>query len=334
MACRLLLPQPMLTRASIRMTFALFLPLAAGIGALAGCDPEPLSIDRLAAEEERVICAREVACGGAVDQATCESTAFLVESGRTATAIAAVKRGTLAYDSAMARRCLDQVTTDCAILPDVPNNPCDEIFKGQVAVGGDCLLDDECAGGGACEIPSCPSACCPGTCASTKQAPVPLGGSCGASGADCVSGAACLDGICAPPRAVGAACQGAWRECAAPAVCLAIPGGTETCTILPTSRGAPCEPGANYGCGRVDERCDAASRTCVPLSAPGSPCETIGDCVGYAYCDAGACKIRPTIGQPCAMPIEIQCMGSLVCPAGVCAAPTPGPACLSTGAPL
>jgi len=208
------------------MTFALFLPLAAGIGALAGCDPEPLSIDRLAAEEERVICAREVACGGAVDQATCESTAFLVESGRTATAIAAVKRGTLAYDSAMARRCLDQVTTDCAILPDVPNNPCDEIFKGQVAVGGDCLLDDECAGGGACEIPSCPSACCPGTCASTKQAPVPLGGSCGASGADCVSGAACLDGICAPPRAVGAACQGAWRECAAPAVCLAIPGGT------------------------------------------------------------------------------------------------------------
>ena len=230
------------------MTFALFLPLAAGIGALAGCDPEPLSIDRLAAEEERVICAREVACGGAVDQATCESTAFLVESGRTATAIAAVKRGTLAYDSAMARRCLDQVTTDCAILPDVPNNPCDEIFKGQVAVGGDCLLDDECAGGGACEIPSCPSACCPGTCASTKQAPVPLGGSCGASGADCVSGAACLDGICAPPRAVGAACQGAWRECAAPLASRGRTTGAAESTsgaTPPAERAFPClRPGA------------------------------------------------------------------------------------------
>jgi hypothetical protein len=321
------------TRDAILMTFTLLVPFTA-IGALGGCDPDPLSIDELPAEEERVICAREVACGGALDQSTCESTVFLVESGKTATGIAAVKRGTLAYDSAQARRCLDAITTDCTIRRDAIDL-CERIVTGKVAVGGACLLDDECADGGDCVIPSCPNACCPGTCAaSTRPAPVPLGGSCAASGAECVSGAACLDGICAPPRAVGAACRGGLGECAAPAVCLAIPGGTETCTVLPTSRGAPCEPGANFGCGRVDERCDGPSRTCVPLSKPGSPCETIGDCVGYAYCDAGACKVRPTIGQPCDTPIEIQCMGSLVCVQGVCAAPTLPPACLSTGASL
>jgi hypothetical protein len=202
-----------------------------------------------------------------------------------------------------------------------------------VSAGGTCVIDTECADHGRCLEPdTCSVACCVGTC-QAGAAPAAIGAACDVlSPTPCVDGAFCAnDGTCTARRPVGAACAGAPDECLGPAVCLSRPdGSSETCTVISTEPGAACVPGANFGCGRADESCNAATSLCTKRALPGGACQTDGDCVGYAYCDsaAAACKARPSLGQPCDFTNHIWCVGDLVCPNGVCAEPAPGTACV------
>jgi hypothetical protein len=113
-------------------------------------------------------------------------------------------------------------------------------------------------------------------------------------------------------------------------VCLYRPDGSgETCTVISTAPGAACVPGANFGCGRDDEICDATTSLCTKHALPGAACQTWEDCVGYAYCDtaAGTCKARPALGQACDVSAEIVCVGGLACANGVCTNPALGAVC-------
>ena len=112
-----------------------------------------------------------------------------------------------------------------------------------------------------------------------------------------------------------------------PAVCLYRPDGSgETCTVISTEPGAACVPGANFGCGRDDETCDATTSLCTKRAAPGGACQTYGDCVGYAYCDtaAGTCKARVALGQACDVSTGVECVGGLICPNRFARRPRPG----------
>jgi len=114
-------------------------------------------------------------------------------------------------------------------------------------------------------------------------------------------------------------------------VCLSRPDGSaETCTVISTAPGAACVPGANFGCRRDDETCNATTSLCTKRAALGAACATDGDCVGYGYCDtaAGTCTARPGLGQPCDNTTHVWCLGSLTCANGTCVEPTPGVACM------
>ena len=314
-----------------RPSLALVLALAGG--ALTGCGSDLIPIEQLPAELERRACARATACGGAESQTACESTLFLTESSETLTLVEAVKRGTVKYDGDSARVCLDAITADCADL--VEPDGCGDMFRGTVAAGGVCVIAAECADRGRCLKPgTCTAACCAGTCEAVA-APVAIGGACdfpSSTPNPCIEGAFCFEGACTARRSVGAACQSAPDECVEPAVCLRYPdGSSQTCTVISSESGAACVPGANFGCGRADETCDATTSRCTKLAALGAACQTNEDCVGYAYCDAaaGACKARPTLGQACdAISAGVYCAGSLICPNGVCVEPAPGAVCV------
>jgi hypothetical protein len=320
------MPRPEIFRLSLAFL------LAVASGALTGCGSDPIPVEELPAEIERRGCARAAACGGAESQTACESTTFLAESAGARTVVEAVKRGTVKYDGESARICLDALTIDCADL--VEPAACDDVFRGTVPAGGACVTAVECADGGRCLEPdTCTVACCVGTCEAVG-APIAIGGACDFpfSSTPCVEGAFCAnDRTCTARRLVGAACEGAADECLEPAVCLYRPDGSgETCTVISTEPGAACIPGANFGCGRADETCNATTSLCTKRAAPGAPCQTYGDCVGYAYCDAavGTCKLRPTLGQACDNNTDAWCVGGLICPNGVCAEPAPGAACV------
>ena len=309
---------------------SLALVLISTSAALTACGSNKISIDDLPAEVEWRACARAVACGGAESQSSCESTLFVAESSSLKTLVAAVKRGTVDYDGESADACLDAITTtDCAELRAEPA-ACDKTFRGKVAAGGVCVISAECAGGGQCLEPdTCTASCCVGTCAAVAP-PAALGAACNVlASKPCVEGAFCAsDGTCAPRRAVGASCTGAPDECLDPAVCLFLPDG-ETCTVISTAPGAACFPGANYGCGRDDETCNATTSICTKRAPVGSACQSSSDCVGFAYCDvnAGTCKARPTVGQACDYATGTYCLGDLSCSNGVCATPAVGTAC-------
>ena len=145
----------------LRLSLSLVLALAGG--ALTGCGSNSISVDEFPAELERRACTRAVACGGAENQTTCESTVFVAESSGALTVVAAAKRGTVKYDGESARVCLDAFTTDCADL--VEPAACDNIFRGTVAAGGVCVTAAECVDRGRCLVPgTCTDACCVGAC--------------------------------------------------------------------------------------------------------------------------------------------------------------------------
>ncbi len=300
------------------------------LGALGGCGgSDAIPIEDLPASLEQALCRRAVACAGAADQASCEATNFLAENAGVLTIVQSVKRGGVTYDGAKASACLRELEADCADLP-TDSSTCDAVFTGTVAAGGACVTSVECLDDGRCVPPgTCTDACCVGTCRG-KPIPLPVGASCTTADATCVDGAFCANGgTCLPELPVGSACTG--TGCASPAVCLRNPDdGSEICTVISTVVGAPCLPGANFGCGRSDEHCNATTRTCTKRAQPGAPCQEDADCVGYASCVAGICKTRPTLGQPCDGSTGIYCQGGLICPAGVCAAPVTATACVIT----
>jgi len=324
---------PFPSRTNSRRLFLATLILASAGSALTGCDSDEISIDDLPAEVERRLCARAVACGGAESQASCESTAYVAESASVMTLVAAVKRGTVAYDGESASECLDAFTAnDCASLGAEPA-ACGNIFRGRVPAGGVCVTSEECVGGGRCLEPdTCTAACCVGSCEAVAP-PAAIGASCDFFVSNpCVEGAFCsLENVCTALLPLGAACDLS-DACRDPgAYCVDRPDGSgRVCTLRPTEPGAACIPNLNELCARDDERCNAATSLCTKVAPLGAACQGSNDCVGYAYCDmtTGTCAARPTVGQACDYNTGVYCLGDIPCSNNVCTAPTPGVACV------
>ena len=109
----------------------------------------------------------------------------------------ALDAGRLGYDSAAAGECV--AAADGAACGGaaggVDSEACDRVFVGQVAIGGACEGDDECAGEASCEGD-------PGACEALPALGAPCIG-------PCVSGAYCdfATSVCTTLKSNGAACD-------------------------------------------------------------------------------------------------------------------------------
>ena len=284
------------------------------VALLVGCGggSAGIALEDLAGELQRRGCERGVACGEYPDIATCEASE-LVEDANLLTTIDAVARGTITYDPDLAQACLDQFYSPGCLYVRT-SEACDRTFEGRVAVGGVCLLSEECGGSGTCVRDAACSgiACCPGTCAAAH---IPLGSICDSS-IPCVAGGFCRNGVCVARLPQGAACSGS--DCLPPNLC----DSTGVCNPLP-SQGEPCE--TQSICGRRDNFCETTTLTCARRKTPGAACVAALECVSYADCISGLCTARPGPGQVCEP--ATFCLGDLECRENVCIPPAPETAC-------
>jgi hypothetical protein len=267
-------------------------------------------------EVVRAMCVGMTACGDVPDQGSCEATRrglFLDE-------IAAVMRGASAYDAGAARACVDaRLAADCA--PERSVEPCRRIFVGRVALGGACVINEECAPGSACATSRCEGGCCYGTC---------------------VADTSCWGLPCGPLPTTGARCHLS-KGCQPPAACQSLTDSMAYCTVLPVE-GEACNPSSWPDCSRRDTFCDPGSLRCVRKRQPGEGCRSQHECDRGAICPGtsinrpgwgggsgtaggnggagggvGICRALGTLGQACGG--DDDCWASLICTAGACGSP-------------
>jgi hypothetical protein len=255
-----------------------------------------------------------VRCGLYPDQATCLSSDQVVPHLYD-TLVADVASGKVLYDPAQGRACVDATNTlPCTRTALAASNPddasCDVVFTGTVAAGGACFLDEECAGGGNCQIDytSCPSGeCCPGSCVAPPPTVGP-GGDCSTYGTvTCAAGTTCTvdangsTASCQATIALGGACVAATTAipCTYPLYCDKTSG---TCKA-PASTGGACNPAEDaLDCDTQTDHCDTTTLVCTPMVGPGSSCDPVySACPTYAPCDAKTrtCVVEPAVGQAC-----------------------------------
>jgi hypothetical protein len=278
---------------------------------LVGCDSsgDPIPFSQLQTAAVTAVCHVDVLCGSYPDQATCMASAY-ARPHFFDTLSQDVASGKVTYDGALARTCIDAIkgVSSCArsTLATVDVNvPCDKVFTGTVAAGGDCFFKEECVGGGAClTASSCSSGqCCVGTCQPPKVI-VPLGGDCSTSAQSCATGTVCVSEAtsgartCQKPVAAGGTCTSS-SVCAAGLYC----DMGSTCQRL-VATGGICNPAmvGSIDCDNQADHCDSVTSVCTPRLSLGSPCITIANiCVSYAACDtaSGTCVERPLVGAAC-----------------------------------
>ena len=206
--------------------------------------------------------------------------------------------GRVAYDAAQGGGCLAALSSfGCADLraSSLPA-ACQSTLTGQVAGGGACFADEDCAAGW-CDT----SSTCPGTCRQFA----PLGGSCATS--RCAPGLECDGtGTCRSRSALNGPCpcqRGLW--------CDASAGVAGTCRAPQTS--GACRL-TNLDQCEVGFTCvGSPSPTCQPLVGLGGDCSA-GDAVcglGLGYsCDLATnrCVSSPRLGEACT-PSHPICIG-------------------------
>jgi hypothetical protein len=299
----------------------------------------PIAVDAIRAELEKASCEFAVRCGYMPDQALCLDVSS--PSREILQLLADVVFGKVTYDAAAARTCVDALRgQSCDALASVTKGieqACANVFRGTVAEGGGCLVDDECSGDSACDVSMCMGggACCVGVC-TVKPALVPLSGDCMEEA--CVATAYCdveddgmgtVTATCKAQVKNGESCTDT-NGCEDGLRC--DTGGSDACYVL-SKEGQTCNPNLqNGGCLRVDNWC-SADKKCVRLPGVGEPCTDKMECLKHAYCDAGTCKSRPLEGESCVMDGP-QCLGSLQCQLddmtmqATCVRPSPKEVCV------
>jgi hypothetical protein len=290
-----------------------------------------VSLAQLPDALEVAVCGFEVRCGLMPDASSCHA-AFDPATTDVAQLAALVESNRLTYDADAAGDCLTSYRDAACDWVDGGIGPaavCDAVFVGDKAPGVACLVDEECAGSGFCEVQACADGCCPGVCRARPDA-VDVGGDC--SGAPCDDGLYCrLDAAgtatCAALGAPGGVCT-AIDGCESGSVCDLDPAtGQGTCVHL-AAAGAACDPDVAIGsCAGIDQVCDAATSTCQPRKKDGS-CTSSADCIEAAACVSGACRVRPGLDEPCGLAATGgDCLGDLECTANLCTAPVAEEVC-------
>lgn len=222
--------------------------------------------------------------------------------------------GTTSFDTPAAQRCVDELSaTACGTTPVV--SACDEVFVGQVPLGGACTESGECAGSAYCED----TLACPGTCVAS----LPEGAAC-AEGGECETGFACsAEGVCGALKATGEPCENG-SECQTHYCDDDASSCAEPPPLFVKAVGEPCQ--FPYECER-NLYCPldgVAEATCTPAPQPGEPCQASGlktACTDGSYCapesdgDTGICVVEVPVGGSCTE--SMQC-GTGICDGGVC----------------
>lgn len=245
---------------------------------------------------------------------------------------AEVAAGRVTYHAEQAGPCVAALRAVTCDTIDADQPECDAVVSGNVANGGACLIDFDCANGH-CVV----GASCPGVC----TANVGVDGDCSGAGARCApdlfcergrcvaiatQGQPCVSGTCASglycdpttsrcaPKKKSGSCAGAPDACAVGYWC----GESGTCASL-AGRGERCGPEAVCGAGWA---CNDG--VCGPPPGIGAPCasgsgRTGLECAFSAYCDTSpipTCRELKPVGAACGSAWECH---SYVCTAGACA---------------
>ncbi len=231
-----------------------------------------------------------------------------------------VDEGRLKYDAARADACFAKAeAASCAdyfgsdFLDEDPD--CEAAFQGTVALGGDCIDDDECKDPGA----SCVSSGSEnvGTCTAPPGEGQPCDNGLCASGLTCRFGANGNMLQCLAPTADGGACsldldcQSGYCDFQAGVCATPAPAGS-ACVV-------------NAGC--ASGYCDTGAGACAAKKADGADCVTGAECAS-SFCDdsggAGVCTATKSDGAACM--VSSECTSGL-CDIGLCGPVSGSPVC-------
>jgi hypothetical protein len=276
----------------MRHTFVFAAPVVLSL--LAGCpstNSSSITADEFDAEFPLAACAAIEACAGETiarvfigGAGGCD--AAFGAAYRNAASPAydqAIARGTVTFDGAQARACLEALEANPCTLS---NNgaaalACQAVFEGTLPAGGACSLNEECGAEQFCQF----TTACPGTCQARRTS----GQSC-TDERHCVGGLTCTDGSCVAPPGVGAGCTDL--------------GG---CTLGSLCTGGQCRPHQEVLVGTEGGACNLMTG---PLCMDGLSC--VVDSVGAGGATF-VCRAAVAAGAECRLGIPAQCPVGQAC---------------------
>lgn len=239
---------------------------------------------------------------------------------------AAIEAGTLTYDAALARACLDATRAQgCDLFIAAPPEACRDFLQGTIAIGGRCSTSEECEGDAFCDGAGCPDV--PGTCAARLGS-----GSACESDDECQSGLLCEDGACRTPASTsGGSCGGgSGLECPIDELCIGADLETRgTCTpiteVFTRNLDEPCDPleaelcSPELSCAITGGTAGALEASCKAIAPSGGSCFGASPdmCPRGEYCDAlpqmgdleGTCQTLPVEGEACGQSLFTRVCG-------------------------
>jgi len=174
----------------LRTTFSL--ALTASLAFAGGCGEDSISRDDLPDALASAVCDQVVRCPGAglegafirilveaSPSGTCED-AFGSNLDIIPNYDAQIAAGTIRYDGVAAQKCIDAFRATCSGFQALSADPsCSRVYRGTIAVGSACQIDDECVEGAYCDQAS------PDACGGLCQLEAALGEPCGGSDPEC-----------------------------------------------------------------------------------------------------------------------------------------------------
>ena len=315
--------------------------------ALAGCGDgaKPISVEELPPKLAESLCAAYKNCYGpafdlflnGMDCATITEQRIL--NGTFPLLQGRIDMGVVVYNGAEAQACLDSIAVrTCAQMLDRGSPACEAALDGTVALGGACILDEDCAGDALCKSAS---GTCPGQCS-----PLQAAGQACTKDDDCQDGLTCSaeTRLCVHPASEGQACEYGAPPCGPGLLCLGkdddqqVSGSCRTAaTALTGVEGGPCDatlgqicqPGLSCVADTITLLPPALTWVCVRTGgyALGAACKPgfPEACSAGSYCNTGAglqaisgtCATIPVAGQPCGKGMS-ECQPGATCVSGVC----------------
>jgi hypothetical protein len=300
--------------------------------AVVGCSGKTVAITELRDKFIAATCANAVTCQQLPDLATCNAVTTY-DDNYLATRVALVQAKAVHYDGEAAARWIDAIAAhgcDTAAQTDTDSARF-HIFSGTVALGGDCLIDDQCAGDGSFCQPADPTcsvatSCCPGTCVAGAAKSAYLG-PCNTS-SDCADNLYCSASSyrCARLATKEGATCGAIDGCAPPLFCNFDPSARTGACYTPPPTNGTCDPTLALPCADERDYCDPTTLQCTRDAPVNAACDQNVYCVAYAECTNGSCVAHPSAGEAC-VAMGLACLGNLPCTNNQCTVPPPGMVC-------
>jgi hypothetical protein len=328
------------------MRQSLVVVLAIGCGGGSG---DGLSLADFPQAFLNALCEHEVNCNEFPDVDTCLRGNNAIHASTDPSATAAVSAGKVIYNAGKARECVDLIANATCDITDGDLRslfpiPCFETATGTLHAGDACAIDIECISQ-SCAVPSCPDACCMGTCSGESPPPfnLPVGSPCSQQliTSECAANAFCdnTTHMCTALKPEGATCNST-MECdygfgcaGSPAICKTLPTLGQACPdgecrdegqicagscIKVGLAGDPCAD--DIQCSSF-YKCDTAMGKCVEGSGQGGPCTFSSDCWGSTFCDSATstCAALKPDGQSCGG--NEECASDHCNAAGMCETP-------------